>query len=124
MPVGGRLESLVGPRLCAYAAVLCLSLGTFLSSLSSSVSTLAAAQFLYGMGIGLGYIAPLTCGYKHLPDRKGLVSGVIVGGFGAGSFIFNFVVTAFVNPDDETLPKCDDDAVGDDCVPDYYSGGR
>ena len=168
MPVGGKLEASLGPRMCAFVSVICLAAGTFLSSAAVSVATLAAAQFLYGVGIGLGYIAPLTCGYKHLPERKGLVSGVIVGGFGAGeaqqvaknelhilsriyhkavsqkskallvthrfaprvllamlvigSFIFNFIVTAFVNPDDQQVPKCDDDVfTSDNCIPDYYA---
>ena len=43
--------------------------------------------------------------YKHLPHRKGLVSGLIVGGFGAGSFFFNFVVTGIINPTDADTTK-------------------
>jgi len=36
---------------------------------------------------------------NNLP-RKGLVSGITIGAFGFGSFIFNFVATGLVNPDD------------------------
>lgn len=46
---------------------------------------------LFGMGVGLSYTPPLVCGYKHFPQHKGLVSGFVVSGFGAGAFVFNQV---------------------------------
>ena len=39
-------------------------------------------------------------GWLWFPNRPGLVSGIVIGGFGMGSFIFDFVCTALVNPDD------------------------
>ena len=39
------------------------------------------------------------CGWEFFPNRKGMVSGIIVGGFGFGTFIFGFISTALVNPD-------------------------
>jgi MFS family permease len=55
---------------------------------------------MYGCGIGFCYFVPLMCGWEYFPDRKGMVSGIIIGGFGFGAFIFGFVSTAIVNPED------------------------
>lgn len=46
----------------------------------------------------LQYIPPIMCGWEYFPNRRGLVSGIIVGGFGLGAFIFGFVAAALVNP--------------------------
>lgn len=54
----------------------------------------------YGIGIGFSYMAPLMCGWEHFPLHKGLVSGVVIGGFGFGSFIFDLISTYLVNPGD------------------------
>lgn len=108
MSVGGHLEKRWGPRWTGVFASFILFAGTYLSSLCTKTAQLSCAQFLYGIGIGIGYIPPLSCGYRHLPSSKGLVSGIIVAGFGAGSFVFNFVVTGYVNPNDEKLPDGED----------------
>jgi len=42
---------------------------------------------------------PMINGFNHFPSRKGMISGMIVGGFGLGSFIFSFIVFGLVNPD-------------------------
>lgn len=60
-----------------------------------------------GFGVGfavslylssLKYIAPILAGWLHFPDRKGLVSGIILCGFGLGLFIYNIVSRELVNP--------------------------
>jgi len=40
----------------------------------------------------------VVCGWEYFPNHKGLVSGVVIGAFGFGSFIFNLVSTALINP--------------------------
>lgn len=44
------------------------------------------------------YMIPLVCSMEYFPERKGLVTGIIVGSYGLGSFIFNLVATKIVNP--------------------------
>ncbi len=53
---------------------------------------------LFPMGIGLVYYVPLICGWEFFPKNRGLVSGLIIGGFGFGAFIFGFITTAIANP--------------------------
>jgi len=51
-------------------------------------------------GIGFVYQIPLMCGWEWFPDRKGLVSGLVIGGFGLAAFTFGFITTAIANPED------------------------
>ena len=57
--------------------------------------------FSIGFGIcnGLTYMVPMQHGWLWFPKSPGLVSGIIIGGFGIGTFVFNLVCTAIVNPD-------------------------
>ena len=56
-------------------------------------------SFIFPAGIGMVYWIPLICAWEWFPDRKGMISGMIIGGAGFGPFIFSFVSTAIVNPD-------------------------
>ena len=53
----------------------------------------------FPMGIGLCYWTPIICGWEWFPENKGLVTGIIVGGFGLGAFIFGLITSAVANPD-------------------------
>lgn len=57
----------------------------------------------YGIANGLTYVVPLHICWQYFPKREGLVSGIIVGGFGLGGFIFSLVSTNLVNPDDSDV---------------------
>ena len=59
----------------------------------------------FPFGIGIAYYTPIICGWEFFPKNKGLISGIIIGGFGFGAFIFGFVTTALVNPNDEKPDK-------------------
>jgi len=53
----------------------------------------------YPVGNGLVNYVVIMCGWEWFPHNKGLVSGLIIGGFGFGSSIFGYITTAVVNPD-------------------------
>ena len=53
---------------------------------------------MFPIGVGLVYWPPIMCGWEWFPNNKGLISGLIVAGFGFGAFIFGFVSTELVNP--------------------------
>jgi MFS transporter, OFA family, oxalate/formate antiporter len=42
---------------------------------------------------------PIYNGWRYYPNNKGLVSGIVLAGFGFGPFVFNYVSTALINPD-------------------------
>lgn len=69
-----------------------MALGVFLASFAPNLATfMFCYSFLFGSGIGIAYTAPMVNGWRWFPDRKGMVSGAIVAGFGAGGFVFNQV---------------------------------
>lgn len=41
---------------------------------------------------------PIHLGHRYFPKNKGLATGIIGSGFGLGSFTFNFIVKAIINP--------------------------
>ena len=57
---------------------------------------------LYPMGVGMVYWPAIICSWEWFPERKGLISGLIVGAYGLGAFIFSFVSTAVVNPNNQS----------------------
>lgn len=54
---------------------------------------------LFPIGIGMVYWTPIICAWEWFPDRKGLISGLVIGCFGFGAFIFGFVTKSIVNPE-------------------------
>ncbi len=85
--VGGMWMKKVGPRIVAMTAGMFWGGGVFLASFSSN-----RLWWLYltygvigGIGLGMGYIVPITVLVKWFPDRRGLITGIAVAGFGAGS---------------------------------------
>ena len=50
---------------------------------------------LGGLGLGLGYVTPVAAVTKWFPDRRGLGSGLVVGGFGLGAFGYAHVLRSF-----------------------------
>jgi len=74
--------------------------GVYLSSLTESIGPyLAYYCLMNGLGCGMCYLVPMICGWEWFPEKKGLVSGLVLGGYGFGSFIFALVSTHLVNPD-------------------------
>ena len=57
---------------------------------------------LNGLGCGMCYLVPLISCWEWYPERKGTISGLVLGGYGFGSFIFANVSTWLVNPQNET----------------------
>lgn len=99
MPVGTLLHARYGPVLSSLLSSVLVSAGLILASFTSSLGlfTLCYAG-VFGCGIGIGYTQPLVTGFKHFPNSKGTISGLILGAFGLGGFIFNNIGTAIFNP--------------------------
>ncbi len=89
--VGGRIQDRTGPRPVALGGGLLYAAGIMLASLVSSSGQLWLLVLTYGImgGIGLGavYITPIAMLTKWFPDRRGLITGIAVAGFGFGAVI-------------------------------------
>src|SRR2546430_9813301 len=85
---GGLWLNRKGPRIVALTGGALYGLGVFLASFSHSLSWLYLSYgVIGGIGLGLGYIVPVAVLVKWFPDRRGLITGIAVGGFGAGALI-------------------------------------
>jgi len=56
---------------------------------------------IFGCGIGLGYFPLLNNAWKYFPQKKGLLSGIILCCFGMGSFFWTFIADWLINPNNE-----------------------
>src|SRR6195256_2950849 len=85
---GGLWLNRKGPRVVALTGGALYGLGVFLASFSNKLSWLYLTYGLIGgIGLGFAYIVPVAVLVKWFPDRRGLITGVAVGGFGAGALI-------------------------------------
>ncbi len=90
MVLAGRWQARTGPRLMTIMGGALLGLGFVLGGFFGSTFW---AQFLFigivaGAGIGLGYVVPIAVGVKWFPDKKGMITGLAVAGFGFGATIW------------------------------------
>jgi OFA family oxalate/formate antiporter-like MFS transporter len=94
----GRLQDTRGPRICAAIGGVLVGAGFFLSSLTTSLLFLYVCfGLIVGLGNGFGYATPMPVGSKWFPDKRGLVVGLMVGGYGAGSAVFGPVASLLIN---------------------------
>jgi OFA family oxalate/formate antiporter-like MFS transporter len=95
---GGLWANRSGPRVVAMTGGLLYGVGVFLAGFSNN--GLGWLYFSYGVlgGIGLGfaYIVPIAVLVRWFPDKRGLMTGIAVGGFGAGALITAPVATRLI----------------------------
>ena len=88
MVFAGRKLATWGPQRLAFAGGITLGIGYFLAGLTGGTSfwgVWLGVGLIGGAGIGLGYVVPIAVGMRWFPDRKGMISGVAVAGFGFGA---------------------------------------
>jgi MFS family permease len=87
----GKWLERVGPRKAMLAASLCFGGGFLIGSLGIHLHNLWLLYFGYGfvggIGLGIGYISPVSTLIKWFPDRKGVATGMAIMGFGGGAMI-------------------------------------
>lgn len=87
---GGWLER-AGPRKAGFIATLCWSMGMIVSALGIYLHQfwimVLASGVIGGVGLGLGYISPVSTLIKWFPDRRGMATGMAIMGFGGGAMI-------------------------------------
>ena len=102
---GGWLER-VGPRKAGFVAALCWSGGLLVGALGIYLHQLWIMWFgagvIGGVGLGLGYISPVSTLIKWFPDHRGMATGMAIMGFGGGAMIgaplANLLINYFKTP--------------------------
>jgi MFS family permease len=89
--VCGRWVEEGGPRRAMFTSGLCWSGGFLIAALGVYLHNLWVIYFGYGVvggiGLGLGYISPVSTLIKWFPDRPGMATGMAIMGFGGAAFI-------------------------------------
>jgi MFS family permease len=102
---GGWLER-VGPRKAGFVSALCWCGGLFLGAIGIITHQLwllwLGSGVIGGIGLGLGYISPVSTLVKWFPDRRGMATGMAIMGFGGGAMIgaplANLLMNYFKSP--------------------------
>ena len=91
--IGGLWQDRSGPRPVATVAGVIYGISYLLAGWFASQHSLWGMYFSYGclggIGMGMGYITPVATITKWFPDRRGLMTGVAVAGYGAGALIMS-----------------------------------
>ena len=89
----GQALPRLGPRKLALLGSALFSIGYLIGGLALYLDWIALFYLGYGViggaGIGLGYVTPVATVAKWFPDHKGLVTGIVVMGFGVGAFLLS-----------------------------------
>ena len=88
---GGTTVERKGPRWAMFVAMTCGSSGFLISARGMAVSqywlVALGYGFVGGIGLGIGYISPVSTLVKWFPDRPGMATGIAIMGFGGGALI-------------------------------------
>ena len=95
---GGLWMNRAGPRIVAVTAGVLYGMGVFLASFADHRLWWLYVSYglVGGIGLGFGYIVPVAVLVKWFPDRRGLITGVAVGGFGAGALVTAPIATRLI----------------------------
>jgi len=91
MVFAGRKLATWGPQRLAMIGGLLLGAGYAIGGIGGGTNfwvVLIGVGFVGGAGIGFGYVVPIAVGMRWFPDRKGMISGVAVAGFGFGALLW------------------------------------
>ncbi len=96
--IGGFWMDQAGPRRVATAAGICYGVGVLLAGFSGGNLFVLYVTYgvLGGLGMGLGYIVPVATLVKWFPDKRGLVTGLAVCGFGGGALVTAPIATQLI----------------------------
>jgi OFA family oxalate/formate antiporter-like MFS transporter len=98
--IGGLWQDRVGPRRVATVAGVIYGIGYIVAGFASQAGSLYGMYLGYGVisgiGMGMGYITPVATLVKWFPDKRGLMTGVAVAGYGAGALIFSPIAARLI----------------------------
>jgi OFA family oxalate/formate antiporter-like MFS transporter len=98
--LGGTLVDKKGPKFVATIGGILFGIGTLLSGLADQIGSIwllyLGFGFIAGLGNGFGYITPIATLIRWFPDKRGLVTGLAVMGFGGGAFFMGKIAPPMV----------------------------
>ncbi|MDA1313043.1 MAG: OFA family MFS transporter [Acidobacteria bacterium] len=111
MVIAGFWQDKKGPRLVGSVGGVLLAAGCLLSAWIGDTpgGLIVAYGVLGGLGVGFAYVTPIATCVKWFPDKRGMIVGLAVMGFGAGSLIFAPLLESLIGSDAslyaQSIPK-------------------
>ena len=96
----GRKLPVWGPRKLVWIGGLILGLGYLMAGFLGATNLLVVTVsigLIGGAGIGMGYVVPIAVGMRWFPDKKGMITGLAVAGFGFGAMAWVKLAGAWGN---------------------------
>jgi OFA family oxalate/formate antiporter-like MFS transporter len=97
---GGTLVDKKGPKFVATIGGILFGIGTLLAGFADQIGSIwllyLGFGFIAGLGNGFGYITPIATLIRWFPDKRGLVTGLAVMGFGGGAFFMGKIAPPMV----------------------------
>ncbi len=97
---GGTLVDKKGPRFVATIGGILFGIGTLVAGLGDQIGNIYVLYLGFGviaaLGNGFGYVTPIATLIRWFPDKRGLVTGLAVMGFGAGAFFMGQIAPAMI----------------------------
>jgi MFS transporter, OFA family, oxalate/formate antiporter len=98
--IGGLWMDRSGPRIVAATGGVLYGIGYLIASYAITQHSLAILYLGYGvfsgLGMGMAYITPVATLAKWFPDRRGLMTGVAVSGYGAGALVMSPIAARLI----------------------------
>ncbi|MCX5841351.1 MAG: OFA family MFS transporter [Deltaproteobacteria bacterium] len=98
---GGTLVDKKGPKFVATIGGILFGLGTLIAGYADQVGNIYLLYLGFGviaaLGNGFGYVTPIATLIRWFPDKRGLVTGLAVMGFGAGAFFMGQIAPGMIN---------------------------
>ncbi|MBT3385444.1 MAG: OFA family MFS transporter [Prolixibacteraceae bacterium] len=91
MVFAGKKLTTWGPRTLAWTGGIILGIGYLLAGIlggTSFIALLILIGLVGGAGIGFAYVVPIAVGMRWFPDKKGMITGLAVAGFGFGAMLW------------------------------------
>jgi len=99
MIFAGQIQIKLGPMKTAMLGGIILGVGVMLTAATATIGgqggfigMIITYGVIFGAGIGIAYVVPIATAQKWFPDKVGMITGIAVAGFGAGAFIFNYII--------------------------------
>ncbi|MGH1562575.1 L-lactate MFS transporter [Mumia sp. DW29H23] len=107
--IGGRVQDRRGPRVVALTGGIIYAIGIVIASFTRGADDLWLLILGYGVisgfGLGVAYIVPIAMLQKWFPDKKGLITGLAVGGFGFGAVLTSPIAAWLIGQDEDQPSK-------------------
>ncbi len=98
--IAGKWLEKVGPRMVGSLAAVCWGGGFMVGGIGILTGQLWLLYLGYGViggvGLGLGYVSPVSTLIRWFPDRRGMATGIAIMGFGGGAMIAKFMIEPFI----------------------------